>query len=367
MNALETSRFSQHEDANLAHLRRWHTEREDLIIPTNKIGINGGLFGFLEPSDGEPTFIEMTNHSVGQLAQYTNIPTNYLKRIREENDGLFSGMVNHGISQAIKKGSNHRLLRVMDDKLHAFLSSSYLTVDSWQIYEAVMNRLPQEYRPYKVNISEKRFYMSFVNYEKTMDVVAGDTIAKGFFISTSDVGAGSIQAGLFTLALVCSNGMKSRNVFKRRHLGQDKGLEVCNEQILSVSTIAKETDLVLSKIRDVTDSVISGPQFEDEVRLMQEAQGVEVTSRNDRDVVLNLCDMFQIKNDLEQSLVYKQFIGDNDGRSRTKWGLANAFTAVANNTELDVDTREQYQVLGNEVINLNTKQWEYVNKERELV
>ena len=123
------------------------------------------------------------------------------------------------------KADDQRLIRTLDGKARALLSSSYNPdLDNWDVYAAAVEAiLASGLSPDNVlssEVTETRLYLKVVSPRLVGDVAVGDTVQAGFLLTNSEVGVGSLSIRQFILRLVCQNGAVIEEAYKTRHVGK---------------------------------------------------------------------------------------------------------------------------------------------------
>jgi hypothetical protein len=169
-----------------------------------------------------------THHAFGQLCSRVGAPAGYLRQLPGE---LAAQALDHGLREAGSDVSTKLLLRngAEGREVHAITSDSYGRVWNAEIAQRLVDlqaaqpywTFPEAFR--KVGgragqagktlpvafASDHDLFVFLTDYEHGVEVRQADgsthTLARGFTISNSEVGAGRLEARYFLFDYVCSN------------------------------------------------------------------------------------------------------------------------------------------------------------------
>lgn len=342
---------------------------EDVLVETEaKIKASDKGRVAINIRNGHDRNFAPTSHAQSQLGNYAKVPTEYLRRISEENPVLAADALNHGFAAArldreeTRKGG--RLLRAHGGNLRAFLSSSYGIMDNFDLAEIALPHLVDgKFHMESQELTERRMYLKAVSPKMEGEVVLGSPIQYGIVISNSDVGAGSARFEPFIKILACTNGMIRSHVFKKVHLGKDLlGQEGVSDLVLQDSTKRKINEAFLATVSDVMGQFANEDFFRKELLLLQDAAKIRITNFNLPDIIERTAE--RVKLNLGETA--KMSILDNlasgaHGAGMNKWGLANAFTYAAEHGGMDYDAATELERVGGKILELDNKSWEYIN------
>ena len=212
-------------------------------------------------------YIEVSNHGQfpilphahDQIGARVNIPSKYYDRMMADPNGgvqLLADNVNHWFRNNPEK----RMVRTLGGNARAFLSNKYQRIENEQIAEIalpVLADLPGV-QIVSSEVTERRLYIQFIVPTVTGEVKRGDIVQAGGVIQNSEVGLGAYSVAGLIWRLVCLNGMKTTDAFRRTHVGRsvDEGeLEWADD------TMASDDQTVLLKMRDTIRAVVDETRF----------------------------------------------------------------------------------------------------------
>lgn len=341
----------------------------DFIAPSNKIEALTNTIQAHSNSEGfytEGIGLHLENHGYfpvnrvcnAQLSQRLQIPKPYYDRMLNDSPALLCKNVNHWLEASDK----NRLIRTLNGDARACLSDRYRALDNHDLAEAVLPAIIDAGCEVKsCEITDTRMYIKAISYKRTADIKVGDTVAAGVLVSNSEVGYGSLFAGLFTERLVCNNGMIHNDWSKRKyHIGrtQKNEMELNNAWELFTDHTKELSDRAFwSQVQDTVRGILSSDGFEMAVNSMREAAEVNIDGDPIK-VVEASQKKFQLS-ESEKDSVLTHLI---NGHDLSKWGLANAITRTAEDVR-EYDRATEMEGIGWQVVELPQRQWEALGAE----
>lgn len=285
-----------------------------------------------------------------QLGSFVKIPAQYYDRMLNERPTLLAQNVNTWLKDQPKK----RMIRTLHGNARAVLSNRYQRVDNNEIAEVA---LPVLYDLPGVNIvscevTEKRLYIHFVVPTIQGEVKRGDVVQAGGVISNSEVGCGSASVSALRWRLLCLNGMKGEEAYRRFHTGRQ--IQETGEIDWSDDTRQADDHAILLKIRDMVRAVVDETRFRG---WLEKAQGMtegKITGDVPRAVEV-LAQKIGV-NDTERGGILTALI---EGADLSRWGVINAVTAQAHKA-ITYDRAVDFESMGDRLIDLPKKDWQEV-------
>ena len=132
----------------------------------------------------EPLDIADTAHR--QIGTRLGIPAKYYGKMLAEHPDLLVTNVNAWFGREPAE----RMLRVLDGKVRAYLSNSYMRMDHYEIFASVLPVIGEipDVQFVSCHITDNRMYIKAVNPNLAAEVAPGDTVKAGVVISNSEVG-----------------------------------------------------------------------------------------------------------------------------------------------------------------------------------
>jgi len=250
--------------------------------------------------DGEEIFVVgktgskalPTHHAFGQLAARAHAPAGYLRTLRPAlaaeclNEGLANADEEQGAKLLIHTGGTPRAMGITSDKyvrvwgkelvhsLQAFVQQN----PGWGAPEAFRKAVgagdvqhawgkPGEVLPCAYISAHDQFFF-LVDYSRPIEV-GGSTLARGFFLQNSEVGAGALSLTTFLLDFVCCNsivwGAKAAMEINLRHVGDVRAkalsdLGAAQQEIRALA--ASSSDATVEQIRRAQRTLVGDTQKE---------------------------------------------------------------------------------------------------------
>lgn len=200
-----------------------------------------------------------------QLAQKLSVPIPYLDRC------LGAGkpdLVGQNLNEWLESADGNVTLRTIDDVARSVVSDRYRALDSHDLaFRALQIAKTVGAEISRVDLSDDSFQMRLIvptwrEDVRTMKSERVGAFVPGVVLSNSETGRGGLVARLFTLDLVCTNGMISERGKAVIHVGGRSELG----EIISDETRIKRDALTWSEIEDVIRAAFDRERFRKFVR-----------------------------------------------------------------------------------------------------
>lgn len=315
----------------------------DHIAPTQNLRLKDDGKTLAVSTLGE---YQLTPYAHGQIADRLKIPMKYYQRMQEEAPELLSENVNTWFGAKMER----RMIRTMGTSARAYLSDKYYRMDDDSFAEIV---LPVAYEMdcevISSDITELKTYIKVVSPRKTREVRVGEHVQFGLSFSNSEVGAGRITGALFAYKLDCLNGMTSMDdMFGKSHLGRAAEIE----GIMAQDTIAVDGHATLLKMRDFARDLLSDRRLDEHVEKMRTLTGLGIGKPTE--AVETLAKAARL-NEGEKTSVLTHLL---KGGQMSMWGLMNAVTRAAHDTDIEGLTyarATQLEALGGRILTMGPK------------
>lgn len=319
----------------------------------------------------------MSDLAHAQMSDNLGIPKKYYDKMREEQPVLLEANVNTWLAA---QPATERLLRTVDGRARAYLSSKYRPLDNIDMLEAVVPTLEQSAcRIESCEVTEKRFYLKavsnnveFVLPEETAEQAAkrmrgagghherrDDILAAGLVCSNSDVGCGGLTVEPMIWRRVCSNGLIiTEAAFRKFHIGKSTTGAEGNYEFFRDDTRLADDRALWLKVRDTVAHVFEQVNFEGIVQRMDEARAdvidIDTTAARAIEVTQQ---MFSLT-DRESEGVLAALLRDGD---MSRYGLLNAMTRHSQDIG-DYERATDFERLGGKVLALKPSEWNKIAK-----
>jgi len=327
--------------------------KHDFKIKTSALTLfNGTDIGF-ETSQG-PTLFEVTEHTHNQIGTRLGIPAKFYDQLRES----YPDMLDFNVNELFRRKPETRMIRTLEGKARAFLSDRYARRDNFDLMKYVLPDLLEAGTSIGLGlasceITERKLYLKFVTPKLEGEVRVGDPVRAGGIISNSEIGEGYVTAYPFVERLVCENGMVLEEYGQRKaHVGKRITADEDAMEIFSDETIQADDHAFWLKVRDSIRTVLKPEMFQKLLSKLKDSTSIKIDG-NPENVVEELSNRYVLGNE-ERGAVLRNLI--EGGIGYTKWGLANAVTALAGETA-NYDRATELEKLGGTIINLDPKSW----------
>jgi hypothetical protein len=322
-------------------------------------GFNGDSYG-------------ITPHAHRQLADHLAIPKAYYDRMLVERPGLLTQNINTWLRA---EPDNRRMVRVLNGRMRAFMSSKYRPLDNFELAEHVIPKLIElGVLVTSCELTETRMYIKGIlpdlsdilpegvvwgsGHTKVAEYGGNERgrVVASIVVSNSDVGAGTlrIEPGVFTTW--CTNlAILFQLAMKKYHVG--RAFEASEDQTIYRDETREADDKAFwLKVQDVTAAAFDRKVFEAAVAEIREASEVRLESADLPAVVDVTVRQLKLPEKTSTSILKYLAVGGD----LSKWGLSSAVTAAANVVE-DYELATELERAGGKVLALPDPAWRQIS------
>jgi hypothetical protein len=326
-----------------------HNKR-DMICDTGSLnmGIDHDDNAVLQIPDQGAFPIQPLAHD--QIGARLGIPSKYYDRMLNDAPDLLAANVNTWFRQ----NPERRMVRTLGGHTRAFLSSRYLRTENEEIAKValpILHDLPGVEIP-SCCVTDKRLYIHFTVPTIRGEVKTGDIVQAGGIIQNSEVGCGAVSVQALLWRLVCLNGAKVNEGYRRAHIGRE--VEENGEIEWSDETRKSDDATVLLKVRDMVRAVVDETRFKANLAKLQDLSQVKVEKSPEKAVEVLAAKIGAT--DTERGTLWTNLINGGD---LSAWGLVNAVTSLAH-TATTYDRAVELEAAGGALIDLPASDWKRV-------
>lgn len=357
-------------EAMLATIVEQNKEKRDLVTSTKDnvrliqdAECDGGVaLVLLRDGALELEKLELLDHAHNQIATRLNIPLKHYRRLLADHPDL----VIHQVNALFEREPASRMIRVLGNKVRAFLSNSYARLDNYDLMTGLLPSIMggPEHRVMSSNINEHDATMKviYTGDELSHEVARAHgqprVIRPGFRFSNSETGRGALRIEAFFYDSYCTNGcvfgVDNALELSRTHLG-GKVLEGVDFEVVSQDTDRRRHELVMSEARDIIKTM-SNPE-----RVAQMAEVLRAKANGEKaerptaavDALIRELPITET----EKGGVLETFLRDGDF---SQFGLASAVTEQANKNETSYDRANELEDFGAKILAWTPRQWHQV-------
>lgn len=330
-------------------LSRRQSTKHDMIVDTRRIGFFGGDPDCAISVDGAEDItpaggFTVNEHAHAQIASNLQIPKKYYDRMRSS----FPELLQHNVRHWLTNEPKDRMIRCLDGRVRAFLSSSYRRLDDYDLLTSLLPVFDSiDGLTFQVaSLTDTRLHLRALLPGLEREVAVGDAVQAGIEIKNSEVGAGALTVSPFVWRLVCKNGMVMPTVTRRYHVGRRVDIEDENVLLYRQETIDADDTAYFMKVADVVRATLTEQRFEAIVNQLRASAGVPLL-----DTPVKATQLLAQKHGLNENEEHDVLAHLAAGGDLTQWGLANAVTATAKGAE-SWDRLAELEQLGGEIASL---------------
>ena len=348
-------------------IERQQKAKTDFVTPTDRLQMFFEDGGVKLNSPVGDFGINAIAHQ--QLAANLEIPKPYYDRMLAEQPELLAENVNTWFEANPKP----RMVRTMDGTARAFLSDRYRPLENSDLAEAILPVLAQlGVVIVSAEITEKRFYLKFVDEKISKDIPTGRKLGDGshvFFetlvpagqISNSEVGFGALSIETGTLTKMCTNlAWSTSRSMKKYHVGSKHDIGEEMYAMLSDQTRQLTDAALWAQARDVVKVAFDPERFHQFTDDMGKLVQIRLDANPDSDPVkiVSLASKKLGITEGEQGGILKHLIHGGDF---TAYGLMNAVTRTAEDLK-DYDRATEFERMGGKLIDLTANDWNEIKQ-----
>lgn len=329
--------------------------KRDYIVPTEK----STMLVETDTAEGSQperkiVMMELPEHGLfpllplahDQIGGRAGIPAKYYDRMLVEAPDLLCANVNawHRINPA------KRMVRTLGGDMRAFLSDRYNRIENEEIAKVafpVLAELPGV-EIVSSEVTDKRLYIHFVVPTIVGEVKKGDIVQAGGIIQNSEVGCGAVSVSGLLWRLICLNGMKTSDTFRKNHVGRQVE---DSEQLWADDTRQADDRAILLRVRDMVRSVVDETKFRAQIAKAQGLTTGIITGDPIR--VVEVLAQRVGTSEGEQAGILRSLI---EGKDLSAWGLLNAVTAQSH-TSKSYDRAVELEAAGGQLLDLPHNEW----------
>lgn len=323
--------------------------KHDLIVPTQKATVETStdkVSSLIVPGQGSFPILPLAHR---QIATHTGIPAQYYDRMQSEQPALLANNINTWFNAY----PANRMVRTLGGDMRAFLSDRYQRIENEEIAEAalpVLMDLPGV-KIVSCEVTERRLYLHAVVPTITGEVKKGDVVEAGVIISNSEVGLGSVSVAGLIWRLICLNGMKTPDAYRRNHVGRKVE---DNEALWADDTRKADDRAVLLKVRDMVRAAVDETNFRVQLSKLQGLTEGKITGSPER--AIEVLARKVGATDGERGGILRSLI---EGGDLSRWGIVNAITHQAHSVDT-YDRAVEFETMGGRLVDLPTTEWKEI-------
>lgn len=342
-------------------LARQRVAKRDFVSDTRKLSMTKDATAIVLPIGD----LQITPFAHKQIAEKLDLPLKVYDRFKGNHPDLLSNTVN----ALFEREPSQNMVRVLDNKVRAFVSDKFRALDNYDLAEAAFPALLEAGCTVEsCDITETRFYLKAVHptLKRELEVPAGLKMGEGhnFFtrliraaltIRNSEVGDGALACEDGAYEEQCTNLATFTKAFRQSHIGKRHKTEgdIITE-IVSDTTRRIEDALVWSKLRDRVKQAFDPENFDAMCNRL-------ITARLDKIpaniAIPDIVEVFATREGLTETESTGFLNHLITGREFTRYGMQWAATRLAQ----DADSYERASALerlGGKIIELPRKDWE---------
>lgn len=351
-------------------LQRQAESKKDLIGDTRQLSVRPVLEAELPKVDAHLVMqingigeAPVNPHALRQIGDRLQIPAKYVDRLAENHPDMLA----YNINALFGREPEKRMVRLLDNRVRAFLSDSYRIIDNYDVAGIALEAIKEHAAEVtSCEVTEKKLYIKAVVPALKAEIpppagaVMGkghhwfiDQIQGGVTITNSEIGCGAyaMQPSVFTKR--CTNWASfADHSFRKAHLGKKNGGDDDQfREFYQDDTKAAEDATLFKKIRDITAAALDGKIFDKIKDELISARGATIERP-----VAEFIELVQKRFPITQT----EGAGILDhlikGGDFSKYGFHAAVTEYSQTIE-SYDRATELEELGGDIIQLKPSEW----------
>lgn len=288
----------------------------------------------------------LTRYAHGQVAEKMGIPWKYYERMMNAGKlGLIADNINAWMNTKEK-----RLVRILDDKVRAVVSDRYRPIDNYDLVWKFLDTLKESEmgagcQVTQCDLTETHLYLRAM-LPTVSEVLGNDKVQAMILLQNSEVGAGRMSVALGMYRQLCSNGLWGDDIVSRVHLGIELQVGYIK---WSEETLRDNDVLLFDQVGDTVKTALNPALWDGFVNKARIAAGEVKLEAPLVEIVDAIAPQYNITGDEKSKLLeaFAQEIATPAGK--TQYGLANAVTRLARDTE-DAERQVELEKIGGEIL-----------------
>lgn len=316
-------------------------ENKDKIVSTKDLWVapNSELDNLIMSTPNEAN-LRINEIAHKQIAEKLKIPQRYYDLLKKQKDPELLNLLVKNINTLLHKQDSKRLVRTLDGRVRAFLSSRYKILDNYSMLSLAL----EEFRKHNVEIeksylTDTRMYVRATIPSLQADIKENDPVRAGISVQNSEVGHGRYKIESYLYRVICQNGAISTQNFSRTHIGRDHQIG----EIISQRTVELESATIVSQAKDYIEHVLNPTNFEIWVNALKNSTEVQI----DKPAIAvdNIVVEYNLPPTAKDDLL-NYFI--KEGGS-TQYDLGNAITYYAQQNTTTIDDQTDLERIGGDL------------------
>jgi len=332
------------------------TRSQQALVPTGgalKLEVMDTRSSGIGLTAGHGEVFGLTTHALTQVAGRLKIPMTYVKRLKAEMPDFLCETVN----THFRRQPEERMVRTLDGRARAFLSSSYRVLDNDVVLGTALSVLSERTEEIDIKsceVTSNKLYLQVVFPGIQGEVAVGEAVSAAILLKNSEIGDGAVWLRPMIHTLVCSNGMTVGRGLGGWHSGgrqKGKEVDVFGEVKYASDTQQSMNKTFLLKLRDALRHAMDQGAFArvcarmsvaDQLPIVAQPPAMVETARQQ----LGLTE--PESNDVLTHLIR--------GGNLSQWGFTSAITRASNDVK-NYDRAVELQELAGRVIEMPARSW----------
>lgn len=255
----------------------------------------------------------ISHYALSQLATKLGIPMRYVDNCIQKK---MYGLVEDNFHSWLDYYNRKLFIRQYKDSIRGILTDKYSCLDTEDILCVLDDYLDMDKYTIKGRfLNEERLHLRFVSNEKLP--VPNEDLFAGIFIDSSDIGRSVLSVNFGIYKQVCTNGLivaKNKGVlFQQKHIGitPDEFKKGFIAAISKVDVLAENAVELVKECKGKKISLSSQQEIDDFIKRIKDTTSISQTA------AMKVIDLMQNR------------------YGRTKWGMINGLTEVAQDYTLE--------------------------------
>lgn len=284
--------------------------------------------------NGKTRQFKLHANAIQQLGEKLEAPSTYLKELAVSGEPWKLNLASNILNEHSDHTKRQRVLvREVAGTVRGVMSDKYRRLNTGEIYSQFLKASYKEgLSVYGAYADDLKSWIEVVNpsivsipTEKNISI----EVIYGARISNSDFGQSALELRLFTVQVVCLNGMTRENIIRQIHIGR----QIPDNIQVSEKTYKYDTQTQASLVKDMIAGLLSKENILKQSTVIQKAVATEVDYDKE---FTKLAKVGVSKTEVEETKKLLTAHRTNDGiigEGSSLFNLAQGLSAVARNKE----------------------------------
>lgn len=344
-------------------IERQAEAKRDFVSPSRALVITDDAKRVRVGDKGE---FELSTIAHKQIGEHLGIHASYYAKMQADAPDLLATNVNRWLT---KNGNEPRMVRTLDDKARAFVSSKFRTLDNFDLAKAILPQMRAgNFLFLSGALTESRFHLKLVREDILGKIPNGrslgdgshtifDAVGAALYFGNSEVGHGSFFLELGSFTRMCTNLAWFGANLRKFHIGARADISADVYELLRDETRAASDKAIYMQAADMMQAALTQEGFDKLCATVGETAKDKL--EGDVPKIVEIVGKKMSLNEGERQGVLSRLI---EGGDLTRYGLHSAITRASADVT-DYDRASDLERVGGSLVTMPVAEWRSILKQ----